>query len=67
MVARELGGTLDWHYVREVREAWEGLLVLKGILSAEDARLALDHCVDGVWVPIMAGASSTVRPRLSTA
>jgi L-lactate dehydrogenase (cytochrome) len=47
---RELCGTLDWDYLGEVRRQWSGPLVLKGILSPEDARLGIDHGADGIWV-----------------
>jgi 4-hydroxymandelate oxidase len=53
----ELEGALD---TRSVRFTWDSLaeirswapvpLVLKGILTAEDARLAVDHGADAVWV-----------------
>ena len=47
---QELGGTLDWSYFGEVRKGWDGPLVLKGILSPEDAKRAVNHGADGVWV-----------------
>ena len=41
---------LTWDALAEIR-SWSSLpLVLKGILTAEDARLAVDHGVAGVWV-----------------
>ncbi len=53
----ELEGVLD---TRHVRLTWDSLaeirswapvpLVLKGILTAEDARLAVEHGADAVWV-----------------
>jgi L-lactate dehydrogenase (cytochrome) len=47
---RELCGTLDWDYVRAVRRLWKGPLLLKGILSAADAALGVEHGADGIWV-----------------
>lgn len=41
---------LGWHHVEHIRRRWAGTLVLKGILSAHDARLAQAHGVDGVVV-----------------
>lgn len=41
---------LTWAHVDQIRRLWQGSLVLKGILSAEDARIAADHAVDGVIV-----------------
>lgn len=49
-VATELGGTLDWEYLKTLREEWDGPLVLKGILDVEDAKEAVKCGVDGVWV-----------------
>ena len=49
---REFGSrdTLSWAHVDQIRRMWSGKLVLKGILSAEDARIAADRGVDGVIV-----------------
>jgi 4-hydroxymandelate oxidase len=44
------GVPLTWETLDEIR-SWAPLpLVLKGILTPEDARLAVDRGVDGVWV-----------------
>ena len=41
---------LTWDRLDEIR-SWAPLpLVLKGIMTAEDARLAVDHGADGIWV-----------------
>ncbi|HEU5202916.1 MAG TPA: alpha-hydroxy acid oxidase [Candidatus Limnocylindrales bacterium] len=41
---------LTWDHLGEIR-SWSSLpLVLKGILTAEDARLAVEHGTDAVWV-----------------
>ena len=49
---REFGSrdTLSWGHVDQIRRLWPGSLVLKGILSAEDARIAAERGVDGVIV-----------------
>ena len=49
-VRQKIGGTLSWDYLKELRDAWDGPLVLKGILHPEDARLAIDIGVDGIQV-----------------
>jgi len=41
---------LSWEHIRLMRRRWQGPLVVKGILSAEDARIARDLGVDGVVV-----------------
>ena len=49
-----VGGQFDpsitWKDVAWVRERWPGKLIVKGILDAEDARLAQDHGVDAIVV-----------------
>ncbi|HVG05743.1 MAG TPA: alpha-hydroxy acid oxidase [Burkholderiaceae bacterium] len=49
---REFGArdTLSWTHVDQIRRLWSGKLVLKGVLAAEDARIAADRGVDGVIV-----------------
>lgn len=41
---------LDWDGVRQLRDRWPGKLVLKGVLRADDAELALALGADGVVV-----------------
>ncbi|WP_336213494.1 lactate 2-monooxygenase [Nonomuraea sp. LPB2021202275-12-8] len=41
---------LTWEDLPFLREHWDGPIVLKGIVSAEDARLAADHGMDGIVV-----------------
>lgn len=42
--------TFDWDYVDRIRDATSMKLVLKGILTHEDASLAVEHGVDGIIV-----------------
>jgi isopentenyl diphosphate isomerase/L-lactate dehydrogenase-like FMN-dependent dehydrogenase len=42
--------TLDWDFVDRIRDATSMKLVLKGILTHEDARLAVEHGIDGIVV-----------------
>jgi L-lactate dehydrogenase (cytochrome) len=42
--------SVSWKDVAWFRSIWSGPLVLKGIMSAEDARLAVEHGVDAVVV-----------------
>lgn len=42
--------SVDWDDIRELRRRWPNRLLLKGILSKEDALLAADHGVDGIVV-----------------
>jgi isopentenyl diphosphate isomerase/L-lactate dehydrogenase-like FMN-dependent dehydrogenase len=45
-----LNPTSDWSDVAWLRERWPGPIVLKGIMTAHDARMAVEHGVDGVLV-----------------
>ena len=61
-VGSELGGVLDWDYFKKVREQWKGPLVLKGVLSTEDAKLAVKAGADGVWVSNHGGRQFEASP-----
>jgi L-lactate dehydrogenase (cytochrome) len=39
---------LNWTHVRQIRQQWEGELVIKGVLSVADAVLARDAGADGI-------------------
>ncbi len=43
-------GTPTWEYVKRLKDATAMKLVLKGIVTREDAEIALRHGVDGLWV-----------------
>ena len=43
-------GHLNWEHFAMIRRLWQGTLVIKGILSTEDARIARDHGVEGIIV-----------------
>ena len=49
-VGQNLGGTLDWKYVKEVRDIWDGPLFLKGILHPTDAEKAIKIGIEGIGV-----------------
>ncbi|MDE8651243.1 alpha-hydroxy acid oxidase [Novosphingobium album (ex Liu et al. 2023)] len=51
-----------WADVAELRRRWPGKLVLKGVLSPEDARIALDHGVDGIAVSNHGGRNFDSAP-----
>ena len=42
--------SMSWDYIRRLRDIWPRKLVIKGIVTREDAELAVDHGVDGVLV-----------------
>ena len=41
---------LNWDDMDFIKKAWGGPMLIKGVLTAEDMRLALDHGADGVVV-----------------
>ncbi|MEM7250425.1 MAG: alpha-hydroxy acid oxidase [Pseudomonadota bacterium] len=50
LTAREIDPSLKWSELGWFRSRWSGPLVLKGIMSADDARRARDQGVDGIVV-----------------
>jgi isopentenyl diphosphate isomerase/L-lactate dehydrogenase-like FMN-dependent dehydrogenase len=49
---------MDWAFVDRLRNAWKGKLFIKGIDGGDDARLCLDHGVDGILVSNHGGRST---------
>lgn len=43
-------GDLSWEYVKEVRDLWDGPIVLKGLLHPSDAEKAISIGMDGIGV-----------------
>jgi isopentenyl diphosphate isomerase/L-lactate dehydrogenase-like FMN-dependent dehydrogenase len=41
---------LDWSTVKRIKDRFDIPLILKGIATAEDARIALEHRVDGIYI-----------------
>ncbi|MGZ5661907.1 MAG: alpha-hydroxy acid oxidase [Usitatibacter sp.] len=41
---------LDWEHLALIRKRWQGRLVVKGVMSPEDAKIARDNGVDGLIV-----------------
>lgn len=42
--------SMNWDYIRRLRDIWPRKLVIKGIVTREDAELAVDHGLDGLLV-----------------
>ena len=49
-MASLLDPTMTWDDVDTLRRTWKGPLILKGILHPSEAKIAVDHGVDGVIV-----------------
>lgn len=52
----------DWTYLAELRDAWKGKLVVKGVLDPEDARRLVADGIDAVWVSNHAGRQFDAAP-----
>ncbi len=58
--------SLDWARVKELRDMWDGPVILKGILDAEDAKMAVNVGADAIVVSNhggrqLDGALSSIR------
>ncbi len=65
-IAGQFDATLNWKDVEWVKNLWGGKLILKGILDAEDAKLAASSGADAIVVSNhggrqLDGASSSIR------
>ncbi|MDR9395205.1 MAG: alpha-hydroxy acid oxidase [Roseovarius sp.] len=52
----------DWDYLRWLREAWDGPLVVKGVLRADDAAALTAEGVDAIWISNHAGRQFDAAP-----
>ena len=43
-------GDLDWNHFSRIRAMWKGRVIVKGVLDARDARIAVDRGADGLIV-----------------
>ncbi len=64
--AQQFDLRLDWEKIRRIKEKWDGKLVLKGILDAEDAKKAVEIGADAIVVSNhggrqLDGALSSIR------
>lgn len=63
-VVRHMAGRdhLDWSHFDLIRKRWKGRLVIKGIMTAADAQIALDRGVDGIIVSNHGGRQLDCMP-----
>ncbi|XXK32090.1 L-lactate dehydrogenase [Rhodobacteraceae bacterium nBUS_24] len=64
--AEQFDPALDWNKIAKLKEAWGGKVILKGILDAEDAKMALRVGADAIIVSNhggrqLDGALSSIR------
>ena len=65
-IAEQFDPKLDWNKIKTLREQWDGKVILKGILDAEDAKLAVNVGADAIIVSNhggrqLDGAQSSIR------
>jgi 4-hydroxymandelate oxidase len=49
---------MDWAFVERLRKFWKGTFIIKGIDGQEDARLCIEHGIDGILVSNHGGRST---------
>ena len=58
----EIRGHIDWQFLDRLRERWAGKLILKGVLSADDAVRIRDAGADAVYVSNHGGRQLDAAP-----
>ena len=59
--------TMDWDFVKRLRDTVSVKLLLKGIVTREDAQIAVEHGVDGLIVSNHGGrAEESLRPTVES-
>ncbi|MGK0172532.1 MAG: L-lactate dehydrogenase (cytochrome) [Gammaproteobacteria bacterium] len=49
-IRAELNGTVDWDYMKAVRDEWDGPVLVKGVMDVAEAEQAVNIGLDGVVV-----------------
>ncbi len=57
----------DWDYLKELRDIWDGPLIVKGVMNPGDAARLSDEGVDAIWVSNHAGRQFAGSPATITA
>lgn len=58
---------MTWEYLERLREIWPRKLLVKGLVTREDAELAIDHGADGIVVSNHGGrAEDSGRPAIDS-
>ncbi|MBZ5668076.1 MAG: alpha-hydroxy-acid oxidizing protein, partial [Acidobacteriia bacterium] len=55
---RTTNPAMDWAFVDRLRKFWKGKLLIKGMDTREDARLCVEHGIDGMLVSNHGGRST---------
>jgi (S)-mandelate dehydrogenase len=62
LLSRTMDRTLTWESLAWLRKLWDGPLLVKGLLGAEDARRAVRHGADGIVVSNHGGRQLDAAP-----
>lgn len=52
----------DWDYLRWLRGSWEGPMIIKGVLRADDAKALEAEGIDALWISNHAGRQFDAAP-----
>lgn len=52
----------DWRYLADLRAAWDGPMLVKGVMRADDARKLQAEGIDAIWVSNHAGRQFDAAP-----
>jgi 4-hydroxymandelate oxidase len=55
---RRLNPAMDWAFADRLRKFWQGKFIIKGMDTREDARLCVEHGIDGMLVSNHGGRST---------
>lgn len=61
-IGRQLHPESGWSEIARIREVWPGHIVLKGIMHANDARMAVTSGADAIWVSNHGGRQLDAAP-----
>jgi len=61
-ISSQIKDDLSWDDVKALRDLWRGRMLVKGIMTPDDARRALDAGADGVWVSNHGGRQLDAAP-----
>lgn len=61
-VQKEIKGTFTWEEIRRMRDAFDGALIVKGVLHPDDAERAISAGVDAILVSNHGGRQSDAAP-----
>ena len=61
-IGQQLNGSLTWDYLAEIRQEWDGPMVVKGIMHLEDARQAVAAGADALVISNHGGRQLDAAP-----